>query len=502
MNVLVINGHPRKDSFITALTHAYTRGAEASGAVIKTLVVADLSFEPNVTHSTPHLQYLEPCIQMAQRWITWAHHIVFIYPTWWGTMPALLKAFLDRVLTSGFAFDEIEGGTGYAPLLRGKSAQLITTMDTPVLVYKLIYRAPGHNAMRRATLGFCGFEMAKTISLGPVKKSTAQKRETWLQIAEKEGKRLRRGSLSRWKMLRIRAAIWFKAIRFQFYPMTFIAYATGSLLTAGRFDPFLFWIGYAWLFFLELATVLINDYVDYESDMQNRFFGPFTGGSRVIVERQLSFRQVRNGVIGSLLISLAFLTTILVQLQGNMLQTALACGGLTILALGYTAPPLKLCYHRLGELTVGITHSVAVVVCGYLFQHGDATNPAPWLMSLPLFLSVLPSITLAGIPDREADKAVSKKTMAVTFGKKGAAIIAMLCTVLAASAVVTYEVMNVLPGIFANILYFVLPHATLLVYLLYKYYKNKSGSARIDGLLVAALTYLVWFAVIPLLNLM
>jgi putative NADPH-quinone reductase len=33
---------------------------------------------------------------MARELILWAEHLVFVYPTWWGTMPALLKGFLDR----------------------------------------------------------------------------------------------------------------------------------------------------------------------------------------------------------------------------------------------------------------------------------------------------------------------------------------------------------------------------------------------------------------------
>ena len=98
----------------------------------------------------PRVQPVEESIAQARALLAWADHIVFVYPTWWGTTPALLKGFLDRVLAPGFAFTENE--RGYVPLLGGKSAELLTTMDTPCWVYRWIYGAPGHKAMARATL--------------------------------------------------------------------------------------------------------------------------------------------------------------------------------------------------------------------------------------------------------------------------------------------------------------------------------------------------------------
>src|SRR5690349_16664012 len=148
MNVVIINGHPRDDSFSEALVNAYYNGAKAAGVNVTTLTLAKLSFNLHVTVHSPRYQHFEDDIVQAQELIATADHLVFIYPTWWGTMPAMLKGFLDRVLTPGFAFEEIEGGTGYAPLLRGRSAHIITTMDSPKWVYRLIYRSPGHNAMR------------------------------------------------------------------------------------------------------------------------------------------------------------------------------------------------------------------------------------------------------------------------------------------------------------------------------------------------------------------
>ncbi|MDF3076393.1 MAG: ycaK [Sphingobacteriaceae bacterium] len=412
MNVLVINGHPREDSFCSAISMAYIAGAKTARAEIRYLPLAERPFNLNVTHSSPKQQVEEPVIQNARELILWANHIVFVYPTWWGTMPALLKGFIDRVFTEGFAFEETEGGAGYLPLLKGRTAEVITTMDTPKLVYHLIYRAPGHNAMRRSLLEFCGFEMSAMSAFGPVKSSTPEQRERWLASVQKRGEGLRNGALSPGKKFRIKAFAWFRAIRFQFYPMTLVAYAAGAWAANSSgysFDAFLFWTGYGWLFFLEVATVLINEYVDYKTDNNNHYFGPFTGGSRVIVDRSLTFNDVKKGIIISLVLAVAFLAVLLVEAPTVRREIVVASLVLTVLALGYTAPPLKLVYRGLGELTVGITHSFAVILCGYLFMGGKIGDALPWLLGLPLFLAVLPSITLAGIPDYEADKLAGKE---------------------------------------------------------------------------------------------
>ena len=166
MNVLIILGHPRSDSLCGALAEAFGDGAREGGANVRQLDLATLDFDPHVRVESPEQQRLEPDLAQASKLIAHADHLVFVYPTWWGTMPALLKGFLNRVLTPGFAFRTCEGGIGYEGLLGGRSAQLITTMDTPPVVHRLFHRQPGSNAMEHATLGFCGVWPVRCLMLG------------------------------------------------------------------------------------------------------------------------------------------------------------------------------------------------------------------------------------------------------------------------------------------------------------------------------------------------
>src|SRR5690606_36552968 len=132
------------------------------------------------------------------------------------------------------------------------------------------------------------------------------------------------------------------------------------------------------------ATVLSNDYVDYETDKQNKYFSPFTGGSRVLLEKVLYPEQLRRGITWALIFSL----TAFILLTASMSDSGVATWALALvmylLALGYTIPPLKLSYRGLGELDVGITHSFGVILCGFHFQGGQILDPFPWLLGVPL----------------------------------------------------------------------------------------------------------------------
>lgn len=504
MNVLIILGHPRKESFSGALADAFREGAQIAKMDVRQFALADMCFNPNVVTVSPRNQMAEDDISHAQELISWANHLVFVYPTWWGTMPALLKGFLDRVLTPGFAFEEMEGSNEWVKLLKGKSAQLITTMDTPLWVYRWIYKTPGHNAMSQATLQFCGVGPVRTLSFSPVKNSSPEQRIVWLNKTRKEGMKLSRGILTQREKFQSKAVAWLKAIRLQFYPMTWIAYAAGAYGAASlgyTFDSATFWIGYLWLFLVEVATVLANDYFDFDTDQQNKSSSIFTGGSRVIVENLLSFKEMRKGIFIALTSSLVLATLLILNTSGAPFDITLLLVFMFILALGYTVPPLKFSYRGLGEIDVGITHSLGVILCGYVFQGGNLNDSFPWLLSMPLFLGILPSIIMAGIPDYEADKAVYKNTIAVKLGKRRAASLAICFTVIAAVAGIVWQQLNVVPGAFGNSIYFVIPHAAILIFLLYRYKKHPSPSSRIDVLMVASLTYVLWFGIIPLLKL-
>jgi len=185
--ILVILGHPDTESFCGALAEAYVKGAKATGADVRILKLGDLDFDPVLWKGYNRIQELEPDLVKSQELIKWSDHIVFVYPNWWGAMPALMKGFFDRVFLHGFAFKYRDNSELWDKLLSGRTAHLIVTMDTPPWYYRWIYHRPGHNEMRRTILGFCGIKVMKITELAIVRNALPQKRDKWISMAERLG---------------------------------------------------------------------------------------------------------------------------------------------------------------------------------------------------------------------------------------------------------------------------------------------------------------------------
>ena len=186
--ILIINGHPDKESFCFGLAERYQAGVLSSGAECTLVHLIDVSFNPILNYGYRVVSELEPDLVHIQQEILKADHLVFVYPTWWGTFPALLKGFIDRIFLPNFAFKYHKDSPLWDKLLKGKTARLIVTMDAPKWYYWLLYRSPGHNAMKRATLEFCGIKPVKITSFSPIKSSDELKRAKWLKQVELLGK--------------------------------------------------------------------------------------------------------------------------------------------------------------------------------------------------------------------------------------------------------------------------------------------------------------------------
>lgn len=178
--VLIILGHPAPTSFGKAIAQRYQTEAQSVGHSVQAIELARLGFDPILHLGYKGEQALEPDLLHAQSQIKWADDIILVFPIWWGGMPALLKGFLDRTLLPGFAFKYDPAGKGLEALLKGRTARVIMTMDTPRWIDRLLYGSPVIRQLRMPILRFCGIKLTHTLYFAPVIKSSSSDRTAWL----------------------------------------------------------------------------------------------------------------------------------------------------------------------------------------------------------------------------------------------------------------------------------------------------------------------------------
>ncbi|RST88087.1 flavodoxin family protein [Aquibium carbonis] len=181
--ILIVIGHPdpSPDRFARALAQAYADGATAAGHEVRLVDLAGLDFPLLQTRAAFETGEPLPVLAQAVDDLRWCEHVVFVFPLWLGTMPALLKAFLEQVIRPGIAYARPESGRGWArPLLRGRSARLVVTMGMPALLYRLWFLSHGVAGMRRSILGFAGIRPVRQTLIGLVEGASDPRRTAWL----------------------------------------------------------------------------------------------------------------------------------------------------------------------------------------------------------------------------------------------------------------------------------------------------------------------------------
>lgn len=187
MRTLIILGHPDKKSLCHAIADNYEKGAREKGGEVMRINLGDINFNPNLRNGYRVVQNLEQDLVEAQANIKWANHVVIIFPVWWGSVPAILKGFLDRTFLPGFAFKYRENSNQWDKLLSGKSARLIVTSDAPVWWLYLTYFHPAVNMMKKAVLEFCGVSPVEVMSFGSIKDASEKRIEGILYKAFRAG---------------------------------------------------------------------------------------------------------------------------------------------------------------------------------------------------------------------------------------------------------------------------------------------------------------------------
>jgi len=157
-NILIITAHPSTRNLTQGIAEIYKNEKETQGNTLKLVDLYKDKQLPYLSFENTHDVGKSDEVRYYQEQIKWAEQVVIIYPFWWGSMPAIVKNWLDQVLTSGFAFTYGENGRPMG-LLQGRSVRVIATCGAPKFLYVLngINRA-NVNIWKKSIVKFCGMD--------------------------------------------------------------------------------------------------------------------------------------------------------------------------------------------------------------------------------------------------------------------------------------------------------------------------------------------------------
>jgi len=189
MRVVIVFNHPYEGSYCNAILNSVKSGLGKAGQEIDIIHLDNDKFNPVMTASDllafKNKKSVDSQAKDYIQRVKAADHLVFIFPIWWELMPALMKGFIDKVIFPGETYDYTSSGYGMVTLMKNiKSITVITTMNTPAIMYKLIYGDVIKKALIKGTLQKSGCKKVKWLSLNMVKMSSVDKRVIWLKKIE------------------------------------------------------------------------------------------------------------------------------------------------------------------------------------------------------------------------------------------------------------------------------------------------------------------------------
>jgi putative NADPH-quinone reductase len=187
MKILVIIGHQQKGSFCHAIAATAIETLRQAGHEVVCHDLYEERFDPVLPAAeVPRDATLDPVIQRHCDELLAADGYLIVHPNWWGTPPAILKGWLDRVVRQGTAYKF--GPQGVIGLLAGRRAMVFTTSNTPRDIELSVFNDPLENFWKTVVFAFVGVNRFERRNFEPIILSTPEQRQGWLkEVQERVG---------------------------------------------------------------------------------------------------------------------------------------------------------------------------------------------------------------------------------------------------------------------------------------------------------------------------
>ena len=182
MNILIIVANPKQDSFSFAMANKYKEIMLKQNNEVEIIdLYRNENQQPFFTYQNANELEVTKEMKYYQDKISKADELVFIFPYWWGGMPAILKNFIDWNFSKGFAFEYINSRP--KGLLTNKVVKVFTTTGAPSFIYMIT----GANRRLKKTfqqqiIQFCGMKLKSFNIYGSLNKSATNTKEILSKI--------------------------------------------------------------------------------------------------------------------------------------------------------------------------------------------------------------------------------------------------------------------------------------------------------------------------------
>jgi len=178
-SLIIVGSPPSETSFCIKLSEQLKHLRGVNGEV-QLINIFD-----NQWHLSPYFHNNDEVVNKLKNLIDASDRVIFVHPLWWGGMPGALKNLIDLVLTPGYAFSYRSNSTrmfGLLPegLMKGKSAEVWITGDTPGWLYRVI-GMPFLRIWKYSVLVFCGFKTETLRYIGGLKNLSKEEKSIILE---------------------------------------------------------------------------------------------------------------------------------------------------------------------------------------------------------------------------------------------------------------------------------------------------------------------------------
>lgn len=181
MKHLIIYAHPSTGSLNAQLKDTLKAHLEQHRHEVIIRDLYAINFNPVLTLADIESQrqgLVAEDIAEEQQFVSWADRITFIHPIWWTGLPAIVKGYIDRVFSYGFAYRYDKGVQ--KGLLKGKEAVIINTHGKS----KAQYEAMGMDKALSLTSDtgiytYCGFTLKQHFFFDQADHTDADQAARW-----------------------------------------------------------------------------------------------------------------------------------------------------------------------------------------------------------------------------------------------------------------------------------------------------------------------------------